>query len=667
MGMVAAFSKGDSELDGDLASIFRQRLSNPQAEWDTSPSPQSPFHFSDRTAEAEGISDAFNLQGKSPELQQQHYNLPGSHSSSLRAPDPAPPGSSELMRAISAQKLDQDAMFGSLAQRAGIQSYTSLQEFRQHVQEQESQHQIVPSLPQMPHTAPHERQSSTCWSTTTHNAHIAISGDVNKPVVSDPNPSQVLRDRFMFGPRLMPTLVRDFSQPLNNNNNPPMQLWNREDGESMQQQHGGNWPVSNLTQAELMPTFPQVIRAADTESSVVTNFNSVGLEQQPQHRHQQRQQALDSTGTSGLQLVHLLLACAEAVENEQLNLAQVILVRLNTLLVPRGNTMQRLAAVFIEALTARITNSAHRGQFYGLCNNSHVAILELLESFSVVYDYTPLGKFPHLTLNQILLDAVEGASNVHVVDIKMHWRGMQWPAFIQALALRPGGPPRLRLSAIAGMEDLEHSKEKLQEYARNLGVPFEFCAILEKSPYTIEDIEVRYGETVCINSCAHFHTLLTLGEERFHQLLCELRSLNPRVLVLAENDGDHNCDSFLQRFVECLKYYSAVFDALDASVPPGSSALFAVEQLFSGQKIRNIIACEGSARVERHERMASWNRRFLSAGFRSSPLSSRAISQARLLLSLYFHCGYTLSSDHYSIVLGWKNMPLLGAAAWKSS
>ena len=134
------------------------------------------------------------------------------------------------------------------------------------------------------------------------------------------------------------------------------------------------------------------------------------------------------------------------------------------------------------------------------------------------------------------------------------------------------------------------------------------------------------------------------------------------------NSGITFCDIYCR--LRCSWVTSGdekVLDALDASVPPGSSALVAVEQLFSGQKIRNIIACEGSARVERHERMASWNRRFLSAGFRSSPLSSRAISQARLLLSLYFHCGYTLNSDHYSIVLGWKNMPLLGAAAWKSS
>lgn len=375
-----------------------------------------------------------------------------------------------------------------------------------------------------------------------------------------------------------------------------------------------------------------------------------------------------SNSATGLQLVHLLLACAEAVANEQMDLAQVVLARLSAMLVPCSTTMQRLGAVFVDALHARITNTATSGRYKGLENNSDVAILDMLQSFSVIYEFTPFIKLPHLTLNQIILDAVEGEAHVHVVDLNTAWRGMQWPAFIQALALRPGGPPKLRITSIGRTEDLEHSREKLMDYARNLQVPFEYCPIVtELRSFDVRMLDIRDWEVLCINAVNQFHTLLAWGADFFHSFLCQLRTLQPRVLAFTENDADHNSPTFLHRFFECLRYYSAVFDALDASLPQGSPALQQVEHLFTGQKIRNIVACEGEDRVTRHENLSNWSRRMELAGFRATPISTRAISQARLLLHLYFsQSGYTLRTENGAVVLGWDNMSLLGATAWRT-
>lgn len=377
---------------------------------------------------------------------------------------------------------------------------------------------------------------------------------------------------------------------------------------------------------------------------------------------------MGGNSATGLQLVHLLLACAEAVANEQMDLAQVVLARLSAMLIPCTTTMQRLGAVFVDALHARITKTATSGRYKGLEQDKDVAILDMLQSFSVIYEFTPFIKLPHLTLNQIILDAVEGEAHVHVIDLNTAWRGMQWPAFIQALALRPGGPPKLRITSIGRTEDLEHSREKLQDYARNLQVPFEYCPIVvELKSFDVRMLDIRDWEIVCINAVNQFHTLLAWGTEFFHRFLCGLRSLQPRVLAVTENDADHNSPTFLHRFFECLRYYSAVFDALDASLPPGSPALQQVERLFTGQKIRNIVACEGEDRITRHENLANWSRRMEMAGFKPTPISTRAISQARLLLHLYFsQSGYTLRTENGAVVLGWDNMSLLGATAWQA-
>ncbi|BBN18616.1 hypothetical protein Mp_8g03980 [Marchantia polymorpha subsp. ruderalis] len=369
---------------------------------------------------------------------------------------------------------------------------------------------------------------------------------------------------------------------------------------------------------------------------------------------------------TGLQLVHLLLACAEAVAEDNLELAKVILVRLRGHVLPDGNPMQRLAAYFEQALRARLTKENNSPIFKGLTGDKSIPQAEVLEAFSVFYDCIPIGKFGHLTCNQILLDAVEKERTVHVLDLQI-WHGMQWPAFLQALALRPGGPPKLRMSALGiDLKELEETGEKLQECARNLHVPFEFCPLVtELVQFEPSMLDMRRGEVLVVNSFVQFHCLLNKGPDLLTKILRGLRMLNPRVVAFAENDGNHNSPSFLTRFVECLRYYSAVFDAFDASLPPDSPARMKMEQIFAAQKIRNIIACEGPSRVDGHETMRYWHKRMETANFRNTSLSSRAVSQANLLLNLYYSNGYTLNTSECGyLALGWHGMPLMGVSAW---
>ena len=59
---------------------------------------------------------------------------------------------------------------------------------------------------------------------------------------------------------------------------------------------------------------------------------------------------------------------------------------------------------------------------------------------------------PYLTFGQLasssaILEAFVGESHVHVIDFGMGF-GIQWQAFIQALAARAGGPPHLRITGV---------------------------------------------------------------------------------------------------------------------------------------------------------------------------------------------------------------------------
>ncbi|CAN1750071.1 GRAS family protein RAD1 [Linum perenne] len=82
-----------------------------------------------------------------------------------------------------------------------------------------------------------------------------------------------------------------------------------------------------------------------------------------------------------------------------------------------------------------------------------------------------------------------------------------------------------------------------------------------------------------------------------------------------------------------------------------------------GEEIRNIVAYEGSDRVERHERADQWRRQLGRAGFQVVDLKS--MSQARMMLSVYGCDGYTLGSEKGFMMLGWKGRPIMLASAWQ--
>ena len=87
-----------------------------------------------------------------------------------------------------------------------------------------------------------------------------------------------------------------------------------------------------------------------------------------------------------------------------------------------------------------------------------------------------------------------------------------------------------------------------------------------------------------------------------------------------------------------------------------------IEFLFA-EEIRNIVAFEGTNRVERHERIDQWRRQLGRAGFQV--MGMKCMSQAKMLISVYGCDGYTLSSEKGCLLLGWKGRPIILASAWQ--
>nr|XP_019068113.1 DELLA protein RGL1-like [Solanum lycopersicum] len=376
--------------------------------------------------------------------------------------------------------------------------------------------------------------------------------------------------------------------------------------------------------------------------------------------------APDQEQDSGLQLVHLLLACAEAVSKEDYMLARRYLHHLNRVVTPIGDSMQRVASCFTEALTARLAatlatkpSTSVPKPFNPFPPNS----LEILKIYQILYQACPYVKFAHFTANQAIFEAFEAEERVHVIDLDI-LQGYQWPAFMQALAARPGGAPFLRITGVGSYpEAVRETGRCLTELAQSLHVPFEFHPVGEQ----LEDLKPhmfnrRIGEALAVNSVNRLHRV---PGNCIGNLLGMIRDQAPNIVTIVEQEASHNGPYFLGRFLEALHYYSAIFDSLDATFPGDSSQRAKLEQYIFGPEIMNIVSCEGMERMVRHERLEKWRRVMEGKGFKGVALSANAVTQSKILLGLYSCDGYKLTEDNGCLLLGWQDRAILAASAWR--
>ncbi|GAB4846034.1 DNA topoisomerase 2-associated protein pat1 [Ancistrocladus abbreviatus] len=146
-------------------------------------------------------------------------------------------------------------------------------------------------------------------------------------------------------------------------------------------------------------------------------------------------------------------------------------------------------------------------------------------------------------------------------------------------------------------------------------------------------------------------------------LLRLVKSLSPKVVTLIEQESNTNTTPFFPHFLETLDYYTAIFESIDVKLPREHKERINVEQHCLAGDVVNIIACEGAARVERHEVLGKWRSRFLMAGFMPFPLSPFVNATIKILLESYCK-NYRLEERDGALYLGWINRTLVTSSAW---
>ncbi|RLN22108.1 hypothetical protein C2845_PM07G34640 [Panicum miliaceum] len=392
----------------------------------------------------------------------------------------------------------------------------------------------------------------------------------------------------------------------------------------------------------------------------------------------------------GLCLIHLLLNCAAAAAAGRLDAANAALEHIASLAAPDGDAMQRVAAAFAEALARRALRA-----WPGLCRalllpRAAPTAAELAEARRHFLDLCPFLRLAGAAANQSILEAMESEKIVHVIDLGGA-DATQWLELLHLLAARPEGPPHLRLTAVHERKDvLTQTAMVLTKEAERLDVPFQFNPVVSRlDALDVESLRVKTGEALAITSSLQLHCLLASDDDsgkdssnkskdrrspesglspstsRADAFLGALWGLSPKVMVVTEQEASHNAAALTERFVEALNYYAALFDCLEVAAARGSVERARVERWLLGEEIKNIVACDGGERRERHERLERWAARMEGAGFGRVPLSYYALLQVRRAAQSLGCDGFKVREEKESFFLCWQDRAIFSVSAWR--
>ncbi|GFP82317.1 scarecrow-like protein 14 [Phtheirospermum japonicum] len=384
----------------------------------------------------------------------------------------------------------------------------------------------------------------------------------------------------------------------------------------------------------------------------------------------------ESKGDS-VDLRTLLISCAQSVAGDDRRTAYEQLKQISVHSSPTGDAYQRLAHVFATGLQARLGGTGT--ELYTSLTRRNITAAEKLKAYQVYFSVCPFKKMSIFFATKMIVSVASEATTLHIVDFGILY-GLQWPVLIQMLSQRAGGPPKLRITGIElpqpGFRPAERVEEtgcRLAKCCEHFGVPFEYQVIATQNWETvkIEDLKIARGETVAVNCLFRFGRLLdetVVGDDSPRDAVLRLiRKMKPAIFVNAVTSGSYSAPFFVTRFREALFHYSALFDMLDATLPRDCPERMDFEQDFYGPEVINVIACEGTERVERPETYKQWQFRHMRAGFKPLPLDHEIIKKLRHKNVAGYHSDFLFDEDGNWMIQGWKGRIICASSCWVPS
>ncbi|KAK4372024.1 hypothetical protein RND71_007408 [Anisodus tanguticus] len=373
--------------------------------------------------------------------------------------------------------------------------------------------------------------------------------------------------------------------------------------------------------------------------------------------HQLQQQQQQQQG-----IIDQLFKAAELVQTGNPVLAQGILARLNHQLSPIGKPFYRAAFYCKEALQLLLhanTNNFNNNPF-----NSPFSLIFKIGAYKSFSEISPVAQFANFTCNQALLEVLDGFERIHIVDFDIGYGG-QWASLMQELALRSGGAPTLKISALASPSthdqlELGLTRENLIHFASEINMAFEFKILsidsLNSTSWSLPPL-VSENEAIAVNlpvsSLSSYQLSLPL-------VLRFVKQLSPRIVVSVDKGCDRTDLPFPNHVIQALQSYSNLLESLDA-VNVNFDALQKIERFLLQPGIERIVM----GRFHSPEKTQHWRSLFLSSGFSPLSLSNFTESQAECVVKRTPVRGFHVEKRQSSLVLCWQRKELISASAWR--
>jgi hypothetical protein len=378
-------------------------------------------------------------------------------------------------------------------------------------------------------------------------------------------------------------------------------------------------------------------------------------------------------GSDMVDLRTLLIHCAQAVATDDRRSATELLKQIRLHARADGDGTQRLAHCFAEGLHARLAGTG--GMVHQSLMATRVSAADMLKAYQLYMAAICFKKVPFLFSNVTICNAALGKKKIHIIDYGIQY-GFQWPCLLRMMSGREGGPPEVRITGIdlpqpgfRPKERMEETGRRLSKYASEFNVRFKYQAIAAAKMESIrkEDLNIDPEETLIVNCLFQFKNLMdesVVIESPRDIVLTNIRKMRPHTFIHAIVNASFSAPFFVTRFRVVLFFYSALFDILDTTTPRNNEQRMLIEQNIFGRAALNVIACEGTDRVERPETYKQWQTRNQRAGLKQLPLNPQVIERVRDNVKNNYHKDFVIDVDHQWLLSGWKGRILYAISTW---
>ncbi|KAA8522593.1 hypothetical protein F0562_013046 [Nyssa sinensis] len=366
-----------------------------------------------------------------------------------------------------------------------------------------------------------------------------------------------------------------------------------------------------------------------------------------------------ASSISGNWASDILLQTAQAMADKNSERVQKLMWMLNELSSPYGDTDQKLASYFLQALFSRMTDSGE--QCYQTLRSASEKTCSFESTRKLVLKFqevSPWTTFGHVACNGAIMEAFEGESKLHIVDISNTYC-TQWPTLLEALATRTDETPHLRLTTVvaskaggatggvaAVQKVMKEIGSRMEKFARLMGVPFKFNVVHhagDLSELNLAELDIREDEALAVNCVGALHSVAAI-----------------------EADLDVGVDGFdfVKGFQECLRWFRVYFESLEESFPTTSNERLMLERA-AGWAVVDLVACPPSQSIERRETATRWSQRLHGGGFSPVSFSDEVCDDVRALLRRYKEGWAMTQCSDAGIFLSRKDQPVVWASAWR--